>query len=254
MSFRPGSIDYDGDMSRHYDSARSLTDASLATWRSALTPYVQGQARVLDVGAGTGRFSVPLAEWSGGLVVGVEPAEGMRRQAAGLPHPRVHFVAGRAEELPLPDSTFGAALLSHVFHHVADRVACARELFRVLEPGGHVLLRGALADRLDGITLFEHFPEARAVCERFPTLTEATSVLESAGLTIGRVERVEQETCATLVELARRTALRADTTLALLPDEVFLARQAALEVAAQAELEPTPVQDRLDLIVARRAG
>jgi len=68
------------------------------------------------------------------------------------------------------------------------------------------------------------------------------------------VDRIEQQTCVGLAELARRTALRADTTLALIPDEVFASRQSALELAAKEEILPRPVQDRLDLIVARRAA
>lgn len=239
-------------MSRDYDSARGLNHDTVATWQRVLGPHVQGRARVLDLGAGTGRFSLPLAEWSGGLVVGIEPAEGMRSRAARLSHPRVRFVGGRAERLPLADRSFGAALLSHVFHHISDRGACGRELFRVLEPGGCLLIRGALGDRLDGITLFEHFPEARAVCERFPNLEAVTTVLESSGFVLEAVERIEQHTCLGLTELARRTALRADTTLALIPDDVFALRQSALEVAAATEVVPRPVRDRLDLIVARR--
>ena len=149
VSFRPGSVDYEGAMSQRYDSARGLTGETLAKWRSMIAPYVEGRARVLDLGTGTGRFSAPLADWSGGMVVGVEPAEAMRRRAARLAHPRVLLVAGRGEALPLADSTFGAALLSNVFHHLVDRVACARELSRVLEPGARVLVRGPLGDRLD---------------------------------------------------------------------------------------------------------
>jgi hypothetical protein len=52
--------------------------------------------------------------------------------------------------------------------------------------------------------------------------------------------------------LAARTRLRADTTLALLTDEEFWRRQAALEDAAAREIEARPVIDTLDLLVLRK--
>jgi len=239
-------------MSRSYDAARALEPETAATWCDVLAPHVEGCAWVLDIGSGTGRFSIPLAEWSGGRVIGVEPAGGMRSKAALLSHPRVQFVGGRAEALPLASSIFGAALMSNVFHHLTDGSAAAREFARVLKPGAKLLVRGALGDRLDGISFFDHFPEARTVCEGLPTLEEAKAVFESAGLAIDSVDRIEQYTCGSLRELAARTALRADTTLALIPDDVFTARQDSLERAARAETDPQPVRDWLDLIVVRR--
>jgi SAM-dependent methyltransferase len=239
-------------MSQRYDAARFLEHSTFDTWRAVLAPHVEGCALVLDVGSGTGRFSIPLAEWSGGRVVGVEPADGMRAKATQLSHARVRFIGGRAECLPFGESTFGAALLSNVFHHIKDRHAASREIARVLKRGSKLLVRGAFGDRLEGITLFDHFPEAREVCEGFPTLGEAIAILESAGFEIESVERIEQQTCGSLREAAARTALRADTTLALIPDDVFAARQQALEQLAQVETDPRPVIDRLDLVVARK--
>ena len=75
-------------------------------------------------------------------------------------------------------SSFDVALLSNVYHHIFDRPSCAEELSRVLRAGGYVLIRGVFADRLGEITLFDYFPEAKVVCEQFPTLPE---VLVEAG-------------------------------------------------------------------------
>jgi hypothetical protein len=127
-------------------------------------------------------------------------------------------------------------------------------LRRVLYPGGRVLIRGAFAGRLGEITLFDHFPEAKVVCERFPSMEETVDTFTKSGFTFETVERVVQETCSSLRELTARTRLRADTTLALMTDEAFIARQEALERAAAAGTEPTPVIDTLDLLVLRKAA
>ena len=251
--FSAGIVDYNGPMSRHFDAGRSLSPEALAVWRTALQPHLAHADRVLDIGSGTGRFAVLLAEWFGLVVIGVEPAVGMRTAAAQAARcPGVFYVGGRAEQLPVRAGLFGAALLSNVFHHIQDREACTEELRRVLAPGGRVLIRGAFAERLGEITLFDHFPEAKAICEQFPTLEETLDVFKGRGFALESVLPVVQQTCASLKELAARTRLRADTTLALMADEAFTARQAALEEAAASERTPTPVVDTLDLITLQQ--
>jgi hypothetical protein len=117
---------------------------------------------------------------------------------------------------------------------------------------GRVLVRGAFAGRLGEITLFDHFPEARTVCEQFPTYEATVATFARFGFEFEAIEPVAQQTCSSLTELANRTRLRADTTLALMTDAAFAARQAALEQKAAAQTQPTPVIDTLDLLVLRK--
>jgi ubiquinone/menaquinone biosynthesis C-methylase UbiE len=252
--FCPGQVDYEGSMARDFNAGRGVSPHAQEAWRLAFEPYLGGARRVLDVGSGTGRFTVLVAQWFGVPVTGVEPASRMRRMAAmDGRHSKASYVGGRAERLPLRASTFDVALLSNVYHHISDRPSCAKELSRVLRAGGRVLIRGAFAGRLGEITLFDYFPEARLVCEQFPTLSETVENFSASGFSFETVRPVVQQTCSSLKELARRTRLRADTTLALLTDEEFWRRQAALEDAAGREIAPTPVIDTLDLLVLRKS-
>jgi SAM-dependent methyltransferase len=247
--FVAGRVDYNGAMAKHYDAGRRLSAGSAAAWRAALAPHLEhgcGQT-VLDVGAGTGRFAVLVADWFGKRVIGVEPAQGMRTMAQR--HPSVAYVGGRAEAIPLLPACCDAALLSNVIHHITDRPRCARELRRVLRAGAPVLIGGAFAGRLDDISVFRYFPEAKQVAEQFPSVEEVAETFAAAGFVFGAVQRVTQQTSASLREVAARTRTRADTTLALLTDEEFARGQAALERAAEAEVEPHPVIDTLDLLV-----
>lgn len=240
-------------MARDFNAGRAVSPHAQVVWRSALEPYLDGLTRVLDIGSGTGRFTVLLAQWFGATVTGIEPARGMRKIAAvDGRNSKASYVGGRAEQLPFKASSFDVALLSNVYHHISDGPSCAEELSRVLHAGGWVLIRGAFAGRLGEITLFDYFPEAKLVCEQFPTLAETVENFSSSGFKFETVKPVVQQTCSSLKELAARTRLRADTTLTLLTDEEFRYRQAALEDAAAREVEPIPVIDTLDLLVLRK--
>lgn len=252
-SFVPGSVDYDGEMGQHYDRGRSLSPETIATWGQLVFKYLglRSIRRILDLGSGSGRFSGLLATWLECEVFAVEPSQTMRGRAARQAASGVRWIAGTAEAIPLADGSLDAAWLSQVIHHVRNKERCAAELSRTLLPGGHLILRGEFGDRLDGITLWRFFPEARKVAEGFPRLGEIQQIFGAMGLELSALERVRQQTCASLKEGAALTRHRADTTLRLISDEAFYRGQARIEAAA--ETDDSPVWDELDLAVFVRA-
>jgi SAM-dependent methyltransferase len=103
----------------------------------AIAAAAGGGPRLLDIGAGTGRLSGPLLE-KGFDVVAVEPLDAMREILAlniGLDR----ALAGRAEELPLPDASVDGAVCSDAWHWF-DGARAADELARVVRPGGGVVV------------------------------------------------------------------------------------------------------------------
>ncbi|MFF8958008.1 class I SAM-dependent methyltransferase [Streptomyces sp. NPDC014894] len=120
--------------------------------------------RVLDIGCGTGYLAGLLAHAvaPGGTVTGVDPAPAMidyARRHARQDH--CEFVRGVAEELPRADGSFDLVVSSLAFHHIPEdrRERALGEMFRVLRPGGRLLLadfrppRGRAALRLVGATV-----------------------------------------------------------------------------------------------------
>ena len=90
---------------------------------------------VVDVGAGTGKFTRLLTATSA-RVIAVEPVAAMRDVLAHV-LPAVELVDGRAEELPLDGTSVDAITAAQAFHWF-DGDASLREWARVLRPGGHV--------------------------------------------------------------------------------------------------------------------
>jgi ubiquinone/menaquinone biosynthesis C-methylase UbiE len=252
--FRPGAVDYERQ-APHFRKARGLSPAAAEVWRGVIQRHLMPlrPSVVLDLGSGTGRFSPLLADWLGAAVMGVEPSDAMRRSAlrdAG--HPLVAQIGGDAQYIPLAGQSCDAAWLAFVVHHVPDRTACARELARVLRPGGLALVVGAYTEARRDISLFRYFPMARRIVEAMPSDGEIIQQFTAGGLQHIGTEAVVTETTSGLAEAAARTALRADSALQLITDEEFAEGQRALEAAAAAETEPQPIFDTIDLLVFRR--
>jgi SAM-dependent methyltransferase len=109
--------------------------------RAALQPGQQ----VLDLGTGTGAVALRAAALvaPGGSVLAVDPSPEMlaraeqRRRTLG--QGQLWFVAGRGEAIPAETSSIDVVVASLSLMYAVDRAAVARELGRVLRPGGRLV-------------------------------------------------------------------------------------------------------------------
>lgn len=95
-------------------------------------------ARLLEVGCGTGGTLQALTEcFPGSEVVGVEPVDLAVRVAASR---GCRVVRGRFEELPAATASIDMLLALDVLEHLRDDRVGLAEAFRVLRPGGRILV------------------------------------------------------------------------------------------------------------------
>lgn len=123
-----------GAKAEAYVTGRPDYPAGVADWLAADLGLGAGR-RVLDLGAGTGKF-LPSLRATGAEVLAVEPVAAMRGQLVRV-HPDIVPLTGDAETIPLPSASVDAVVCVQAFHWFATARALA-EIARVLLPGGRL--------------------------------------------------------------------------------------------------------------------
>jgi SAM-dependent methyltransferase len=116
-------------------------------------PQLLGLSResyVLEMGCGSGRYALHLAEKIGCRIVGLDVNEAGVCSANRLAQERGLTALSRfakcdvSQKLPFEDITFDAVFSSDVFCHLPGRAGALAEIFRVLKRGGRLLFSDAL--------------------------------------------------------------------------------------------------------------
>ncbi|MBG0829786.1 methyltransferase domain-containing protein [Planomonospora sp. ID67723] len=243
--------DFSGGLARGYQAGRRLPAGTVTAWMRAVAAFVAvSGGPVLDLGAGTGRFSHALARHFSVPVVAVEPAPEMRERAASAAGSGVFVVGGRAEAIPCASHAFQAIWASQVVHHIGDFDRCAAEVRRTLAPGGRFIVRGAFHDAERPTLFHTYFPALVAFAEeRAQALTALRRALRQAGLRREHHATVVQSSAPTLADFAAQVALRAHSPLRRLTDDQFAEGLEHLMRDAGRSPDAGPITSAMDLVV-----
>lgn len=129
------------DVAERYDVTNDVLSLGQdRLWRRAALKAIDAKPgeRVLDIAAGTGTSSEPLAD-SGVHVVPADFSLGMLRVGKKR-RDDLGFTAADAMQLPFGDESFDVVTMSFGLRNVADVDAALREFARVTKPGGRLLV------------------------------------------------------------------------------------------------------------------
>ncbi len=231
-------IDYDTEQYQDYARGRALSEPQRQAWISAFAAVLPERRPLagLDVGSGTGRFTAALAR-AFGPVTGVEPSARMREIAqAQPPHPGVRYLAGAAEDIPVPSGSADYALMFLSWHHVQDKPRAVGELARVLRPGGRLLLRANFRDHHPRPWWLEHFAGGYADdAALFQPLHEVIEMFTSAGWRVTSFGTITEPSPGTYGDMLERLRLRTLSFFAQLSPAELEAGFRRLEQAVAAD-------------------
>ena len=145
----PSSLDKDAAViatrfdriARRYDLVNDVVSGGQARgWRRATVDAVAPRPgmRVLDLAGGTGSSAGPLAELGAAVTV-CDISTGMLEVGRNR-FPHIDFVHGDAMDLPFDDGAFEVATVSFGLRNVSDPALALRELARVVQPGGRLVI------------------------------------------------------------------------------------------------------------------
>jgi arsenite methyltransferase len=141
----------------HYDKSLidKLPNAVAATYCGVGNPFSLGKIntgeQVLDIGCGAGVDTILASMMTGptGNVVGVDIVPEMLQQGEKnlmmTDQKNVNFKKTSGEKLPYPVDTFDVVISNGVINLIPDKEAALAEIFRVLKPGGRLMM----ADQVD---------------------------------------------------------------------------------------------------------
>jgi ubiquinone/menaquinone biosynthesis C-methylase UbiE len=133
-----------------YDKTRVIPETQLNAVAKicAQTSNLNKGGSFLDAGVGTGRFAVPISKLAPGRVYGID----ISLQMMGLiaekdPNGLLNLLSGDLRRLPFKDRAFRGVLAVHILHIIKDWKLVLDELWRVIEPGGVLILGTELGGR-----------------------------------------------------------------------------------------------------------
>jgi ubiquinone/menaquinone biosynthesis C-methylase UbiE len=243
----------DGRLASVYRAGNDMPGESLRAWAELIATCSPARSPdVLDVGAGTGMFAVALARWAAArTVIAVDASPAMLAHSEH--HENVRYLTADAVALPFPGGRFDLALLSRVIHHLPDRRRTGAELMRVLRPGGAVVVRTTVRERLDSI-VYEYWPQLRALdAGRFPSEAEIVTDFTAAGLRLTRALSFSQPVRLSLEAWRDAVEQRPQSKFGQLSDTQFRSGMRRLDAAIAAGCAD-PVSERYDVLIFRADG
>ena len=162
-----------------YDTTRRADPSIVRTLARLLE--LRPDANYLDVGCGTGNYTVALQNL-GAQMHGLELSSTMLANAR-LKNDRVRWIQGNAESLPFPDRCFEGAIATVTIHNWKALRPGFDEVFRTLRSGRFVIFTGDHA-QMNGYWLHEYFPRGLAAAlEQMPPAELVLEQLHNAGFT-----------------------------------------------------------------------
>ena len=141
----------------------------------------------LDIGCGTGNYTIALAD-KGLDLYGVEPSETMLQEARSH-NQKITWLQGTAEKIPVVNNLFDGIIATLTIHHWRDMNKAFSELHRVLKDNGKIVFFTSTPEQMEGYWLNHYFPEMlKKAAGQMPSFTQIEQACMTNGFEIKNTE------------------------------------------------------------------
>lgn len=168
-------------IAKEYDEGRRGENVEFWAEETALLAQLDEESLVLDLGCGTGIYTLGIGRRTSASMCGLDPVVGMLGQARAKSR-AASWVNAVGEWIPVRSGVLDCIFSSQVWHHIHDRHRTADECLRVLKPGGVIVIRTISHEQLREKVVFRYFPEILAhQLEVYPHRRDFDRYFENAG-------------------------------------------------------------------------
>ena len=208
-----------------YDKGRSLSEQNTVMWLnliSNLSGASKGD-RVLDLGCGTGRFSLAMANQLEFDVTGADSSIEMLTKAKQKDSASaVNWILTDASALTFPPDSVDVVFMSHLLHHVNKPLIVLKECHNVLDSSGVVLIRHGAINQIRHDVEHTFFPQVLDIDEdRTPTVELTEKWLADAGFEDISSEEIIQQTYQSGTAHLNAARMKSTSVLSMISEESF---------------------------------
>jgi len=230
---------------------------TMKQWMDLLSAIVPRKevSSILDLGAGTGRFSCSLATRYQCPVLAVDPSESMllKGRYSQEAQKNITWRVGTAEKIPSQDGSIDLVWMSQAFHHIDDDSKALQEIKRVLVEAGFLAIRNGMRDHIDGIILYDCFPEAAKIeRDRLMLQKEMIDLVSQHGFGLRTTIRHYQYFASSYHEYAEKISNRGLSALIAISDDAFEKGLERLQNWVKGRPAIEPVYEPVDLLVFQK--
>ncbi len=165
-------------LGKNYNTTRRADPYIAETLFKLLQPTKKGM--YLDIGCGTGNYTDALHKM-GVKFTGIDPSLRMLEKAKATNN-QINWRQGQAENTQLETQSVNGIIGSLTMHHWNDLYKAFKELYRVLKPGGNIVLFTATPKQMQQYWLNHYFPKMlQDSIAQMPSLENVSKAMEQAG-------------------------------------------------------------------------
>ncbi len=221
------------EQGENFDDHRKISDWLMQRWlrRIGDSCKLSAESLVLDIGCGTGRFTIPIADKFDCRVIGIDNNDQWldlaKRKCSGSASGiewRCGNILNLRELLSDRIGRIDCIWISSVLEELSDfeRASLFSQCRDLLAPEGRLLVRTTFAPLLESIRFFEFFRKGRDwLAQNVPTITSVWKGLQDCDLLPMKIEFVDDSEKMPMTEMIEKLRARVYTWTKLYSDEEF---------------------------------